>query len=234
MTAPSSPGTPSMEKRVLQAVLLSLAVLLVYQSFFAPRRQPQQQAATPATAEDRLPPRPRVRPVRLPRRARSPAPPALPASLAAAGGARIVVESDEVRAEFSTRGAVLLSWTLKRYPGAHGHALDLLPTATDVNALPAFSLTTSDETVSNTLASANFTPSAQTLDLRGTGGRTLRFDYEDAPACMPPSCSRSNATSRRSWSVSPPRCFATDSRRTSPFTRVRASATSSAPSHRAA
>ena len=91
-----------------------------------------------------------------------------------------MVESDEVRAEFSTRGAVLLSWTLKRYPGAHGHALDLLPVATDVNALPAFSLTTTDETVSNTLASANFTPSAQTLDLRGTGGRTLRFDYEDA------------------------------------------------------
>ncbi|WP_162472878.1 membrane protein insertase YidC [Luteitalea pratensis] len=168
-----------MEKRVLQAVLLSLAVLLVYQSFFAPRRQPQQQAATPATPAGPAatqPPGPAAAPVAATTTGSTTA---LPASVAAAGGARIVVESDEVRAEFSTRGAVLLSWTLKRYPGAHGHALDLLPVATDVNALPAFSLTTSDETVSNTLAGANFTPSAQTLDLRGTGGRTLRFDYED-------------------------------------------------------
>ncbi len=59
MTAPSSPGTPSMEKRVLQAVLLSLAVLLVYQSFFAPRRQPQQQAAHAGSIrQHRLPLRP--------------------------------------------------------------------------------------------------------------------------------------------------------------------------------
>jgi len=169
-----------MEKRVLQAVLLSLAVLLVYQSFFAPRRQPQQQAspsqgASAATTATAPAPSTATPAATTP----TPGTAALPAGLAAAGGARIVVESDEVRAEFSTRGAVLLSWTLKRYPGTHGHALDLLPESTNVNARPAFSLTTSDETTSNTLATANFTPSAQTLDLRGTGGRTLRFDYED-------------------------------------------------------
>jgi len=128
-----------MEKRVLQAVLLSLAVLLVYQSFFAPRRQPQQQASPQGAPAGAAAP-PSAPSAGTPAAATTPAPgAALPANLAAAGGARIVVESDEVRAEFSTRGAVLLSWTLKRYPGTHGHALDLLPESTNVNARPAFS-----------------------------------------------------------------------------------------------
>jgi YidC/Oxa1 family membrane protein insertase len=182
MTAPSSPGTPSMEKRVLQAVLLSLAVLLVYQSFFAPRRQPQPQAAAQATPAPSAATQTQAPAASASTPAAAPAPDATaqPAVQAAAAGSRIVVESDEVRAEFSTRGAVLLSWTLKRYPDAHGRALDLLPDITSVNAPPAFSLTTEDATVSNALANADFSPSAQMLDLRSSGGRTLRFDYEDA------------------------------------------------------
>ena len=178
-----------MEKRVLQAVLLSLAVLLLYQSYFAPRRQPAPPAGptggtvtTPAAPS--ATPGATSAPAAAPGTASTaPAPatsgPALPPSVDATSGARVVVESDQFRAEFSTRGAVLLSWTLKQYPGSHGHALDLLPVATGVDARPAFSLTTSDEVVSNTLAAATFVPSVQTLDLRGTGPRTLRFDYSD-------------------------------------------------------
>ena len=173
-----------MEKRVLQAVLLSLAVLLLYQNFLAPRRQPQQPATPAEVAAGKAAPAPAPgQPAAATATSGQPASPAaqaaLPASVAPAGGARVVVESDQFRAEFSTRGAVLLSWTLKHYPGSHGHALDLLPVATNVNALPAFSVTTSDEVVNNSLAQANFTPSATALDLRGTGGRTLRFDYTD-------------------------------------------------------
>ncbi len=195
-----------MEKRVLQAVLLSLAVLLLYQNFLAPRQQsPGQVTETaqagapsantpatvpPATAPAASAPAGSTSPVTdqptaatattggVPATAAAQA--ALPASMAAAGGARIVVESDQIRAEFSTRGAVLLSWTLKQYPGSNGQPLDLLPAATNVNARPAFSLTTGDEVVDNTLAGANFTPSAETLDLRGTGSRTLEFEYADA------------------------------------------------------
>ncbi len=170
-----------MEKRVLQAVLLSLAVLLLYQSFLAPRRAPQPPA--PATSTGAAPSAAATAPV-----AAGPVAPAaaastpvpLPPAVAAAGGARIVVESDEFRAEFSSRGAVLLSWTLKRYPGSNGQALDLLPEATSATAPPAFALSTTDEVTTNTLAQVEFTPSASTLDLRGTGGRTLRFDYADA------------------------------------------------------
>ena len=179
-----------MEKRVLQAVLLSLAVLLLYQNFLAPRRTPQQQAAPAAqqgsastTSPATVPPASSGQPTAATATSGAPASPAaqsaLPASLAPAGGARIVVESDEFRAEFSSRGAVLLSWTLKHYPGSQGRPLDLLPVATNVNARPAFALTTTDEGTNNTLAQANFTSNVNTLDLRGTGGRTLRFEYAD-------------------------------------------------------
>lgn len=166
-----------MEKRVLHAVLLSLAVLLLYQSFFAPRRQPQPELP-PATSSSPTPTASSTPGAAAPSAA-APSSPALPATISTAGGARVIVESDQFRAEFSTRGAVLLSWTLKRYPGSNGQPLDLIPDTTGVNVRPAFSLTTSDEVVSNTLAGATFTPSATALDLRGTGGRTLRFDYSD-------------------------------------------------------
>ena len=39
----------------------------------------------------------------------------------------IVVESDAIRAVFTTRGAVLKSWRLKRYQDQTGQPLDLVP-----------------------------------------------------------------------------------------------------------
>jgi YidC/Oxa1 family membrane protein insertase len=172
-----------MEKRVLQAVLLSLAVLLLYQSFFAPRRQPAPAApATPAAPNGSAPTAGSSPPVAPPPAGASvpgQASSTLPSAVTTTGGARVIVESDQFRAEFSTRGAVLLSWTLKKYPASNGEPLDLLPDMAGINARPAFSLTTSDEVVSNTLAAATFTPSATSLDLRAAGGRSIRFDYSD-------------------------------------------------------
>ncbi len=174
-----------MEKRVLQAVLLSLAVLLLYQNFFAPRRAPQPDPATPKavsqTPANPTPPPP-GQPAAATATSGSPATPAgqvaVPVPAPAVEGPRVVVESDQFRAEFSTRGAVLVSWTLKHYPGSQGRPLDLLPAATNVDVKPAFALTTRDQGVDDALAQAIFTPSAQTLDV-GSGQRTLRFDYDN-------------------------------------------------------
>ena len=170
-----------MEKRVLQAVLLSLAVLLLYQSFLAPRRQPQPAATTAASGPSTIStPQPSATAAPATTHAvQAPGGPVLPATVTPAGGSRVVVESDEVRAEFTTQGGVLLSWTLKRYPGSSGRALDLFPDLTKINARPAFSLTTSDQATTDALAQAEFTPSASLLDLRGSAGKTLRFDYTD-------------------------------------------------------
>ena len=102
----------------------------------------------------------------------------MPTAPATEEGPRVVVESNEFRAEFSTRGGVLVSWTLKHYPGSQGKPLDLLPAATNVDVRPAFSLTTRDGQIDEALANAIFTPSAQSLDVQNGGG-TLRFDYDD-------------------------------------------------------
>ncbi|MCC6163279.1 MAG: membrane protein insertase YidC [Acidobacteria bacterium] len=174
-----------MENRVLQAVLLSLAVLLLYQSFLAPRPpQPAQAATEPAamTGQVEAGQAPASAPTAAAPTAAMPSTsPATPvaAAQAATAGARVVVESNDFRAEFSTRGGVLLSWTLKHYPSSQGEPLDLIADAPETNVRPAFSITTNDAAISSTLATADFTPSAPSLDLSGEGPRTLRFDYSD-------------------------------------------------------
>jgi len=90
-----------MEKRVLQAVLLSLAVLLLYQQFFAPKRAPQaggQQIAATESAAVTGQPVAATGTSGAPASAASQA--AVPTPELAASGARVVVESDQCRAEF--------------------------------------------------------------------------------------------------------------------------------------
>lgn len=169
-----------MDKRVLQAVLLSLAVLFLYQAFLAPRPQapargsgsPSAGVAPPAQSIEPLTPVP-VAP------AGTAAPPVVPGAPAATEGSRVVVESTQFRAEFGTQGAVLLSWTLKQYPGSDGKPLDLVADTPGVAVRPAFSLTTADAATSDALAQAIYTPSASLVDLREAGPRTLRFEYTD-------------------------------------------------------
>ena len=62
-----------------------------------------------------------------PAAAPAPQPAAAAALVADANDREIVVESDAVRAVFSTKGGVLTSWRLKRYAGSDGQPLDLVP-----------------------------------------------------------------------------------------------------------
>ncbi|MBA2356408.1 MAG: membrane protein insertase YidC, partial [Acidobacteria bacterium] len=159
----------------------------LYQAFLVPRRPPAvagppTSAAAPAAPTPSSVPVPpgsgsNVAPGTTPPPAAADATvPPLPATV---DGARIVVESDQFKAEFSTRGAVLVSWTLKHYPSSQGTPLDLIPAASGVAVRPAFSLTTADAATSDALAAAEYIPSATSLDLRTAGPRTLRFDYTD-------------------------------------------------------
>ncbi len=176
-----------MEKRVIQAVLLSLAVLFVYQSFLMPRRDIVRDPETVAPPSQTGPTAPAGSPQTLseavgPTAASTPAtgpePPA--ALIAAEAEERIVVTTDHVRAEFSTRGAVLLSWTLTNYEGSDGTPIDLVFPGVDLPVRPAFSLTTTDAAVSDRLAQALFRPSTAALDVRRGDERTLTFEYADA------------------------------------------------------
>jgi YidC/Oxa1 family membrane protein insertase len=164
-----------MEKRVFLAILLCFAVLAVYQTVFPPAKPtPAAAAATatspiaPAPASDQSAPAP----------ARSVAAP-VSAPLVADPAARdIVVDTDAVHAVFSTAGATLKQWQLKRYLESDS-PLELIPQDVPANYPRAFAMATDDAALSKTLESALFRPSAPSLALGATPGQ-LTFDYRDA------------------------------------------------------
>src|SRR6478609_1118440 len=101
-----------MERRVLLAVVLSMAVLYAYQAFFAPpppdpKKAAQQQSAASPASGGASSPATAVTPV-----AAVPAPRALVADSAER---EIVVETAEVEAVLSNRGGRLTHWRLKHY-----------------------------------------------------------------------------------------------------------------------
>src|SRR5687768_14925845 len=103
-----------MENRVIQAVLLSLAVLFLYQTFLVPRSEPPVTGAPTSTVATPAPGTPAANLSATPPAAGqavagTPATSEVPAPLVAAErDERIVVTTPHVRAEFSTRGAVLV------------------------------------------------------------------------------------------------------------------------------
>jgi YidC/Oxa1 family membrane protein insertase len=92
----------------------------------------------------------------------------------------IVVETDSVRAVFTTQGAALKSWKLLRYRGDDGQPLDLVPSElpTGQFARP-FTIATDDDGLTKTLAAAVYQVNVDGLKLGPETG-TLTFDYRDA------------------------------------------------------
>ncbi|MEW6600296.1 MAG: membrane protein insertase YidC [Nitrospirota bacterium] len=122
-----------MDKRTLLAVVLSLAVLIVWSYFFSPKPEPQKpvtatsgKEASPlqpdiATAPDTVAPD-----VKLP---------AEFTTEPVEGASDVVVETDLYKAVFSTGGAVVKSWELKNYKDKKGMPVVLLKAPGSVPAL---------------------------------------------------------------------------------------------------
>ena len=170
-----------MEKRVFLAIFLSFVVLAGYQALFPPPPPPVQAPpsatngvpGTSASAPDLT----ALAPENGIPEAPAPAPSATP--LVADSQARaIVVDTDTVRAVFSSAGGTLTSWKLKRYL-QDGAPLELIPQDVPADVPRAFTLSTDDPAISRTLATALFRPSAGSLDLGETAGQ-LTFEYRDA------------------------------------------------------
>ncbi len=167
-----------MEKRVLLAVVLSFVVLYGYQALFPPPKPapPGAQPSKPATPAQRSTPGPAA-----------PAPPPVETTSAPAAETlvtdaaerEIVVENASVRAVFTTRGAVLKSWRLKKYQDAGRAPLEIVPQDLPQGSLRPLTLTVDDARVSTTLAQALFRPSSERLDVNGRPS-TLSFEYADA------------------------------------------------------
>ena len=158
-----------MERRVLIAVLLSFVVLYGYQAMFPvpPDGQKPAEPSKVATAPNAPAPAP-ANP--------TPAVQATPEAVPGAPVREIVVENNDVRAVFTTRGAVVKSWQLKNYRDNIGRPYEMVAGHAPADAPLPLSIGVDDPAVSATLAVAPFVVSAESGD--GKGGWQARFDYE--------------------------------------------------------
>jgi YidC/Oxa1 family membrane protein insertase len=169
-----------MEKRVFLAIFLSFLVLAAYQAYFAPAPPPPgvPESVAPNAATSPAPATTPASPPATSADADVPTTVLTPAPVVADAAARdIVVETDTVRAVFSTAGATLRSWQLKRYL-EDGAPLELVPIDVPESFPRPFTLSTTDAAISKTLAAAFFKPSAEGLSLGAAAG-TLTFEYRD-------------------------------------------------------
>ena len=189
-----------MERRVLLAVVLSFIVLYSFQALFPPPAPVPRRADGPAAEGSRA-----DASAQPPGQAPSTAGPAVQPSggssaaqplVADAAEREITVENAEVHAVFTTRGGTLKSWRLKRYLGADGKPLDLVPAALAADRARPFTLQTGDAAVDGVLAAALFKASAETLDVSSSPAQ-LTFEYRDA----------SGLTARKELAFTPDRPF---------------------------
>ena len=115
----------SPEKRILIAFALSFLVLALWTRYAQKKLPPPQPPAVtaPTPSEEA---RPEAPPPGVPRAATQLR---IPAQKVGSEEREIVVETDVARIVFSTRGAVVKSWTLKHYKDAGGKPLDLVHAA---------------------------------------------------------------------------------------------------------
>jgi YidC/Oxa1 family membrane protein insertase len=180
-----------MEKRVALAIFLCFVVLVIYQAMLpkpavvpAPASTPAGQAGAPATT----PANPAPPPVAGAPATPAPGAPAVTTAPTAPAAAPlvsdtaahdIVVDTDAIHAVFTTAGARLKSWQLKKYFNSAHQPLDLVPSdIPDTYARP-FTLTTDDPALSATIANALYQPSTKDLTLGSSPGE-LSFDFKDS------------------------------------------------------
>jgi YidC/Oxa1 family membrane protein insertase len=115
-----------MEKRTLFAIILSILVLVVWSYFFTPKpvppgktrpaEQPQIQKTLEPEKRVELPAQPLKEPEDT-------------------TGKEVIVETDLYRAVFSTKGAVIKQWEIKKYKDSTGKAVTLLKTPDSIPPL---------------------------------------------------------------------------------------------------
>ncbi len=116
-----------MEKRVLAAIALSIAILFVFRYFEERRLAEQARRGTPVMpAAPTLPesaPEPAIQPEL------EQTPETIPAADEVLPEKKVIVEGALYRAVLDNRGAVLTSWELKDYETGSGEIFDMIPSA---------------------------------------------------------------------------------------------------------
>lgn len=173
-----------MERRVLLAIFLAFIVLYGYQWLVPPPAPPPpaQAPAGAASAADA------VAPAAAPAAAAAPPPAVPPPAEPVANAAQVLVgeaserdirvETPEVIAVFTNRGARLKSWRLKNYLDGAGEPLELIPAAA-TQPLP-FTLGVSDAALASTLNASLFqVTGASSAGAVASNPIALTFEYRD-------------------------------------------------------
>ena len=182
-----------MERRVLLAIFLSFLVLYVYQALVVKPLTPAQKTATagsaapqgPSTTPTTNPPSPAA----TTNAAAAQTPPAeSPETRPPTASATAIVsdtterdiriETRDVIAVFTNRGARLKSWRLKHYLDPRKQPQELVDTTLASHPLP-FTLRTSDEPTNATINSALYAVSGEPAGPL-TSPVDLRFEYRDS------------------------------------------------------
>ena len=180
-----------MERRVLLAFLLSLLVLLVYQSLVVPPPRPDAAGdGAPDASSPALPSGAGA--LASSGTVAAPAPTAADESAESAAAVEItpvvadteprdiVVEGERLRAVFRNRGASPIHWELKEHLDPRtGRPVDLVPPALPPDELPPFSLVFADPELTARASSGLFRPGTTSLTLDDRL-RTLSFAFEDS------------------------------------------------------
>ena len=180
-----------MEKRVLLAVFLSFLVLYGYQALFPPPKPlpaGTSQAARPG-AGAAAPGVPGTTPPV------SPPPAAAPVAPVSAAGSpealvteererTVTVDTADVTAVFTNRGAQILSWRLKHYNDDHGRPVDLVPAGLPRDTPRPFSLRAEDPAITARLNSAFYKATdggaAAPDRIQVKTPLSLSFEFQDA------------------------------------------------------
>ena len=161
-----------MERRILLAFALSFVVVFGFQFLLGPK--PPEGTPTAVTGPASLKSTGSGQSV-----SESPASPAQVPAVAEPAEREVVVETHDVVATFTTRGARLRHWVLKGYVTESGQPVDLVPRDLPTGTSLPLSVSTPDGNQTRRLNSAVFTVSTPSDRIDGTRSAvTLTFELE--------------------------------------------------------
>jgi YidC/Oxa1 family membrane protein insertase len=153
-----------MDRKTIFAIVLSIAVLLVYQYFFAKPETSQKQAQAPATEE---------KAAEKKQEAGQPVKPGILSATPASSAEKVVeVDTELYTATFTSKGGRPLTFFLKKYKDKEGSGISLL---SDSSPVPALALGMNDDF---SVSSVNFNLKGDGLKLdSGNPTGSIVFEY---------------------------------------------------------
>lgn len=174
-----------MEKRLLIAIVLSIAVLFTWQLVFvkkqpiAPVRDlPIEARQIPESAPQPVPEALQEQAEELTGRTES-LPEAAGEPVSGEQEQKVRIDTPFYQAVWSTKGGVLTSWRLRQHTDDEGRDLELVSGAARELGRYPFAIRTDDPEFDRMLNDALYLPSRQSLELQGGETKELRLEYAD-------------------------------------------------------